>query len=83
MLNQNDVFIEEIKLRHRHQAHCVSCVLEKKESLFTDIGTRRRVPRSRKQNALALWSVGLWVRDWRVTWLSTTIFVFFKWCKTN
>ena len=39
-----EVFIEDIKLRHRHQAHIVSCVLEKKKSLLTDIGTQRRAP---------------------------------------
>ena len=38
-----EVFIEDIKLRHWHQAHIVSCVLEKK-SLFTDIGTQRGAP---------------------------------------
>ena len=30
-VESNDVFIKDIKQRHRHQAHIVSCVLEKKK----------------------------------------------------
>ena len=67
------VFIEDIKLRHL--AHILSSVLEKKKLVL--IGIQRRVrTQSRKQNPKAFWSAGLWVRDWRVTCFSTTVFVF-------
>ena len=74
MLNQNDV----TSLYWGYQAkapssHSLLCTWKKKACSHW---LPAQSTQSRNQNPLAFWSAGLWVRDWRVTCFSTTIFVF-------